>query len=223
MDDGPIIVVSRGVAKRGRRDELIALLRLMTERDEQESGTLLNAFLCERDDQFVIWGLTIYSDPEAENRHLSNVSQMLEQMEDLWEQWPHPIYCVPLAAKVSDDLRDAWETEIDDGPVIIVSRGVATHGRRDALFVLIRAMNEQDEQEIGTLLHANQHERDDPSVVWGLTVYRDVEARNIHWKNLAPKLPSRDGLWEQWSHPIYCMPIAARISKELRDVYRASS
>ena len=219
MHDVPSIVVSRGVAKHGRRDELIPLLRSVTEQDKQEHGVLLNAVNCERDDQHVIWGLTVYRDSEAQDAHSKNISPILEKMDGLWEQWPHPIYCVPIAAKVSDDLRDAWDTQIDDGPIIIVTRGVATHGRRDDLFPLLQAMKEQDEQESGTLLHANQCERDDPHVVWGLTVYRDVEARADHWKALTPKLSTRDGLWEQWPHPIYCVPIAATIRDGLRDVW----
>jgi len=163
--------------------------------------------------------MTIYRDVEARDAHEKAISPLLEKTNELWEQWPHPICCVPLAAKVSDDLHDAWDTPIDDGPVIIVTRGVATHRRRDDLFALLRAMKDQDEQESGTLLHANQHERDDPSVVWGLTVYRDVEARTIHWKSLSPKLSTRDGLWEQWPHPIYCVPIAARIRDGLRGAW----
>jgi quinol monooxygenase YgiN len=219
MEDGPIIVVSRGVVKQGRRDALIPHLRSITEQDEQESGTLLRAIQCERDDQKVIWGLSVYRDAEARDTSRRSRSPIVESMEGLWEQWPRPTYCVPITAKVSDDLRDAWDTPIDDGPIMIVTRGVATHGRRDDLFALLREMHEQDEQEVGTLLHANQCERDDPSVVWGLTIYRDVEARNIHWNNLTPKLPTREGLWEQWPHPIYCLPIAAKISDGLRDAW----
>src|SRR5216683_1372602 len=104
MNDGPIIIVSRGVANRARRDDLVSLLRSMTEHEEQERGTLLHALVSERDDPYVIWGLTIYQDVEARSAHFNNVSPLLEKMDGLWEQWPHPVYCAPLAAKVADDL-----------------------------------------------------------------------------------------------------------------------
>src|ERR1700692_1898018 len=120
MSDGPIIIVSRAVLKHGLRDELDPVLQSVIEHDHREKGTLFHALMCERDDQHVIWGLTIYRDAEARITHLTNMSPMWEQIDGLLEQWPHPIYCLPLAAKVSDDFRDAWDTRSDDGPVIIV-------------------------------------------------------------------------------------------------------
>jgi quinol monooxygenase YgiN len=195
----------------------------MTEQDEQESGTLLRALHCERDDQHVIWGLTVYRDEEARNNHRRYIPPIHEKMDGLWEQWPHPIYCVPLAAKVGGDLRNAWDTRIDDGPIIIVTRGVATHGRREELIPLLRALIKQDEQQSGKVLHTLEFERDDPSVIWGLTVYRDKAEQNIHSVIAAPTLSTRDGLWEQWPHPIYCDPITLKIGDGLGDIYRARS
>ncbi len=97
-----------------------------------------------------------------------------------------------------------------DGPIIVVSRGVAKYGRRDDLIPLMRSIIERDSTEDGTLVHALQSERDAPNVIWGYTVYRDTEARDIHWKNIAPILTKMDGMWEQWAYPHFCTPIAAK-------------
>jgi hypothetical protein len=221
MDDGPIIIVSRGVAKHGRRDELIPLLRSVTEQEALEGDILLHTFVSERDDPHVIWELAVHRDVDARDSDWKRISPIEERMEGLWEQWPHPVYCEPLAAKVGDDVREAWDASRGDEPVIIVTRGVATHRRREELIPLLLSLIEQDGQQSGKLLHTLDYERDDPSVIWGLTVYRNVEEQKTHAGIAAPNLSTRDGLWEQWPHPIYCDPIAVTISDGLRDVYGA--
>ncbi len=99
---------------------------------------------------------------------------------------------------------------MDDEPIIIFSRGVVKHGRRDEFIALERSIIEQDEQESGTIVHALGFERDNPHVVLGYTVFRNKEAHDIHRKNGLPKVPQMLDLYEQGIYVTYCVPLAAK-------------
>ncbi|HWD23900.1 MAG TPA: antibiotic biosynthesis monooxygenase [Acidimicrobiales bacterium] len=99
---------------------------------------------------------------------------------------------------------------MEDGPIIIVSRGVVKHGRRDEFIDLERSVIEQDQQESGTLIHALQFERDNPHIVLGYTVFRNQEAHDIHRRNGLPQVPRMMDLYEQSIHVTYCIPLAAK-------------
>jgi quinol monooxygenase YgiN len=99
MDTGLIVMIGRGVAKRGRRDDLIDLLRSIAEQDEKEVGTVMQAFHCERDNPNVFWEYNVYRSAEARAIHREHIAPFVAQMDDLWEQWPYMRAVVPLAAK----------------------------------------------------------------------------------------------------------------------------
>jgi quinol monooxygenase YgiN len=99
MDTGLVIAIARGVAKRGRRDQLVDLLRSVAEQDEKEVGTVMQAFQSERDNPNIIWEYNVYRSSEARELHRKNVAPVGAKMMDMWEQWPYVNFCVPIAAK----------------------------------------------------------------------------------------------------------------------------
>jgi quinol monooxygenase YgiN len=99
MADGPIIIVSRAVAKYGFRNGLIPLIRSITEHDATDEGILVHTFQSERDVPNVIWEYSVYRDTEARESHGKSTAPTLAKMDGMWEQWPYSNLCTPIIAK----------------------------------------------------------------------------------------------------------------------------
>jgi hypothetical protein len=87
------------------RDELMRLLREVTERDETEPGTLVQAFQFERDNPNVLWEYIVYANPEARalhRKHNDEHDHLMPGLEEAFSTWPYRHLCEPLCAKGID-------------------------------------------------------------------------------------------------------------------------